>query len=154
LTKMLDRLAQLPSDRNVVLVLDATQAMASWPAGMLHNSFGRALDDLEERIAAIPNLVVLCASDAGQRSWVWGALRRTAFTHFLIAGLKGHADGAVDTVKDGKITVEELHHYVSQNVERWARANRGALQTPVLRPRGPLGLARARKIELTVVPPR
>ncbi|HYT92849.1 MAG TPA: hypothetical protein VEL76_29300, partial [Gemmataceae bacterium] len=101
LTTILDRLAQLPRDRNIVLVLDATQAPANWRAGMLHNSFVRALDALEDRIAAMPNLVVLCASDAEQRSWVCDELRRTAFTHFLIEGLKGHADGAVDSVKDG-----------------------------------------------------
>src|SRR5262249_49175527 len=52
-----------------------------------------------------------------------------------------------------KVDAAELHHYVSTKVSNWALANRGARQTPVLRPRGTLGIERARRIHLTVVPP-
>src|SRR5262249_23254813 len=46
LTKILERLKKLPRQRNLVLVLDATQMTAQWPLGMLHNDFARALEKL------------------------------------------------------------------------------------------------------------
>jgi hypothetical protein len=152
LERVLDRLAKVPHDRNVVLVLDATQVQAHPRLGLLQNTFARELDRLDAKIAAIPNLVILSASDADQRSWPCEDLRRTIFAHYLIEGLQGHADGAVDSVKDSKVDASELHHYVSAKVAKWVQANRGAVQTPVLRPKGALGLERARRIHLTTVP--
>jgi hypothetical protein len=151
LQRVLDRLARVPRDRNVVLVLDATQVQAHGRIGLLQNTFARELDRLDAKIAAIPNLVVLSASDVDQTSWPCEDLRRTIFAHYLIEGLQGHADG-VDGVKDSKVDASELHHYVSAKVSKWVQANRGAVQTPVLLPKGSLGLERARRIHLTTVP--
>src|SRR5262249_53040203 len=68
LEDVLQRLAKIPQHQQVVLILDATQMTAHWPLGLMHNGFARALDGLNARIAAIPNLIVLSASAADQRS--------------------------------------------------------------------------------------
>ena len=142
---VLDRLEGLPAGKNKILILDATQVVAHWPTGLLHNNFARELEALDARIARIPNLVVLSASGPDQRSWTsedWG---QTAFGHYLVEGLNG-ADGAANAA--GRVDVLGLHRFIKGRVERWARANRGAVQTPVLLPKGPLGEARAAAIEV------
>lgn len=148
MTQVLDRLAKIPEEKKKLLILDATQVPAHWSLGMLHNDFARGLRDLKERVEKIPNLVVLSASDVDQRSWPSEELRRTIFAHYVIEGLRGAADEAGD--QNGRIDAYELHQYVSRNVERWARANRDARQTPVLLG----GEQRARDIELVVVKDR
>src|SRR5262249_54739575 len=81
--------------------------------------------------------------------------RTTAFGHYLIEAFRGGSDetGPVDANGDGRIDALEVHDYVSRNVERWARGNRDAVQTPVLLPRGQEGERRARAMSLTMVPP-
>src|SRR5438128_2441002 len=147
LEKVLDRLAKIDSKKNKLLIVDATQISADWPLGILHNGFARKLDDLNSKIEAIPNLIVMSASDVNQRSWVSEEWRQTVFSHFVIEGLKGEAD------KDHRkrINALDLHKYVQQNVEPWVRANREASQKPVLLPRGDAGEARARAMDLLVV---
>ena len=147
LTAILDRLAALPADKNKVLILDATQVTAHGPLGLLHNDFARELDRLDDRITAMPNLVVLSASDAEQRSWGCPEWRRTIFAHYVIEGLKG---AAADDDRDGLIDAWELHQFVRSSVERWVRDNRAAARTPVLLPRGPLGQRRAVRAQLTM----
>jgi hypothetical protein len=134
---------KVPPEKKKVLILDATQVPADWSLGMLQNGFARALNDLSKQIEAIPNLVVLSASDADERSWGSEELRKTVFTHFVIEGLKG----AADNDHNGRVDAQELHEYVKRNVSRWARANRAARQTPVLLG----GAERAREIEIVVV---
>jgi hypothetical protein len=143
---VIKRLAELPTKQNKVLVLDATQVPSDWGHGMLHNDFARGLADLRPQIEAVPNLLVLSASDLDQRSWASDEWRQTAFTHYLIEGLKGGADRG----HRGRITARELYQYVRENVEKWARDNRDALQTPVLLG----GQERAEQIELCAVPLR
>jgi Mg-chelatase subunit ChlD len=150
LSDVLDRLANLPKDRNKVLILDATQITAYWPLGILHNDFARKLEELEPDIARIPNLIVLSASDVDQRSWVSEEWRTTVFSHFLIEGLKG----AADQDGRGRINAGDLYQYVSNRVEQWVGANRDALQQPVLLPKGEAGLNLARKIDLVLVKER
>jgi hypothetical protein len=147
LRDVIDRLGQLPARKNKLLLLDATQVGANWPLGMLYNDFARELDDLNHRIVRVPNLVVFSASAASQRSWVSPEWRQTIFAHYVIEGLKG----AADETRDGRINALELTQYVRRNVESWVAANRGALQTPVLLPRGPEGEQRARKVDLLLV---
>src|SRR4051794_24462018 len=69
LTAVLERLAKLPKEVNKVLILDATQVQSDWTLGMLQNGFARELAKLEPRVAAIPRLLILSASDVDQRSW-------------------------------------------------------------------------------------
>jgi hypothetical protein len=144
LAEVIDRLARIP-DKNVVLILDATQLDAHWPLGMLHNDFARELDRLNQRIAENPHLIVLSASGPDQRSWVCEEWRQTAFGHYLLEGLKGAA------TRDHRLNAAALYEYVAEHVSRWARDNRNALQTPVLLPHGEEGLRRARGIHLAWV---
>ena len=80
---------KVPHEKKKVLILDATQVPADWSLGMLQNGFARGLHDLSKEIEAIPNLVVISASDADERSWGSEELRKTVFTHFVVEGLKG-----------------------------------------------------------------
>src|SRR4051794_2406881 len=148
LSAVLDRLAKLPEDVNKILVLDATQFQSRWELGMLHNDFARGLAALEPRIAAIPRLLVLSATDVDQRSWSCDALGQTIFASSLIEGLAGGAKG-----DDGRIDAEELYLHVRARVERWVGLHLQERQTPVLFPSGEEGGRRARAIELCVADP-
>jgi hypothetical protein len=145
LEDVLNRLGRLPPGLKKILVLDPTQLTANWQLGLLHNDFVRGLKDLDGRIAGVPNLVVLCASDVDQRSWACAEWRQTAFGHYVVEGLKG----AADVSGEGRISALDLYGYVRENVEQWARTNREALQTPILLPAAE-GEERARHIVLTV----
>ena len=150
LTEILDRLKRLPARAGKLVVLDATGTGADWSLGMLHNDFARALDSMESQIAAVPNLAVVSASGPDQISWPAPGLRRTVFGHYLLQGLKGPADAN----GDGRVSAWELYQYTADHVEQWARANRGAVQTPVLLPHGAEGERRARSMHLTMVADR
>lgn len=152
LDDVLERLAKIPKDRFVVLVLDCTQMTECWPLGMLHNDFARALDKLDEKITGMPNLLVMSASDVDQRSWVSEEWKRTIFQHYFLEGLRGAADAADNEPRDGRITAYELYQYVARNVKSWVQTNRDAVQTPVLLPRGAAGLQRAKEMHLTLAP--
>lgn len=147
LEKVLDRLAQIDREKNKVLVLDATQISADWPLGLLHNGFARELDKLDSKIASIPNLVVLSASDVDQRSWASEEWRQTVFAHFVTEGLKG----AADENGRGRINALDLHNYVHKSVGNWVRSNRDAVQQPVLLPHGEKGKDLAKSMDLVVV---
>ncbi len=147
-TQVLERLETVPQKKNKVLILDVTQVSSDWSLGMLHNDFARALQEaaLKERIVSIPNLVVLCASDVNQRSWVSEEWRQTIFAHYVLEGLRGAADGAGGGRPNGRVDARELYVYVRDNVKNWVYANRDeALQTPFLLP----DEERAQKIALT-----
>lgn len=147
--QILDRLSQLPASQNKVLILDAAQMEVNWPLGMLENEFARALERLEPRIAAIPNLVVFSSSGPGQRSWASDEWRQTVFTHFLLEGLQGAAaDG-----HSPRINLWQVYQYVHTHVSGWAWACRQSWQTPTLLPRGDLGRQRAAVIELALARP-
>jgi hypothetical protein len=149
LEKILKRLKEVPRNRNVVLVLDCTQVESCLQLGMLHNNFAAELLKLEQQIIDTPNLVVLCASDVEQRSWVSEDVGKTIFSHFLIEGLKG----AADECHRGRVNAYELHKYVSDHVADWVRRNRSAEQIPILLPRKDhLGEQRAKTMHLAVVP--
>ena len=144
--EVLDRLAGLPKGQPKLLIFDATAVPASWPHGALTNDFARALKELDGEIAKIDGLVVICASDDEQRSWVSEEWRQTVFGHYLIEGLKGASGNPGD-----RITAEGLFQYVKEEVRRWVAANRDEKQTPVLLPRD-AGPERAAKLELAAVP--
>ncbi len=146
--EVLARLKKLPAGTNKVVIFDATQIESCWPLGILHNDFARGLEQLDAEIAAVPNLVVLSASAPDQRSWASDELRQTLFSYYVLEGLKG----AADANEDGRIDAFELHDFVRTSVERWVRANREAVQTPVLLPAGPTGERLAQHILLTMVP--
>jgi hypothetical protein len=146
---VLDRLAAKSLEaKNKLLILDATRLTAHWPIGMLHNDFAKELERVNDRIASIPRLVVISASDVDQRSWESNQWRRTAFAHFIVDGLKGGA-----ALPNGRIDARGLFEYVRAQVTLWSQVARGAVQTPVLFPRVG-GMERAADMELAVVPRR
>src|SRR5256885_5892775 len=61
----------------------------------------------EPEIAKVPNLLVLCASDEDQRSWVSDEWQRSVFGYYLVEGLRGGADD-----KDRKSTRLNSSHLV------------------------------------------
>jgi hypothetical protein len=143
--EILQRLAELPKDKQKLLIFDATQVDANWAQGFLHNDFTRALKGLDGEIEKVDNLVVICSSDDDQRSWVSEEWRQTIFGHFLNQGVRGGAG------KDKpRVTAAILHEYLAKEVSNWTRANRDAEQTPILLPVGS-GRGRAEKIEVVSI---
>ncbi len=140
----------VPARKNKLLVFDATRLDALPGFGMIRDDFARGLAGLESKIASIPNLVVVSASDIDRRSWTSDAFRDgstgvggSAFLHFWGEGLAG---AAADV--DGRVNAELLFDYAANRVDAWALPHRGEAQKPILLPSGSLGRARARRIEL------
>lgn len=145
LSEILDELAKQPSYRHKMLILDCTGMTAQWSLGVLQNDFARALQTLEPRIRAIPNLVVVNSSSPDQCSWTCSSWRQTVFGHYLLEGLKG---GVPDTNDDARIDLWDLYEGVCDNTNAWVQANRAARQTPMILPSGTGGYGRARNIDL------
>ena len=90
-SEVIERLKGL-APRRFVLVLDAAQVPADPALGFLRNDFARQLrEKLTRAIGDAGNLVVICSSDVGQRSWVAEGWRQTVFGHYLAEGLAGRA---------------------------------------------------------------
>ncbi len=149
LSHVLDHLAGLPARRQKILVLDCTGMTSQWSLGILRNDFARALQALEPRIEAVPNLVVISASSPDERSWTSDCWRQTVFGHYLLEGLKGGVD---DSNHDGRIDMWDLYAGVREDTNAWVQANRAARQTPMILPRATAGYDRARRIDLAPVP--
>lgn len=148
LSALLDYLATLPTYTPKLLILNTTQIASDWRLGILNNDFARALAALEPRVRAIPQLVVLCASDVDQQSAVCEAWRRTTFGHYFLEGLRGAAH---DCDNDRRLDVNELQQWVDEQLRDWSRAHRGLGQQTLLLPRGEDGARRARRIDLAVI---
>lgn len=146
-TDLLERLARLPSSQSKVLVFDATSAPGNTAYGEAENGFAAALHSLNDQIVAIPNLVVLSASDIGQRSWREPVVGRTVFLHTLVESLRG---AACDRNQDGRFSAKELVQHLSVTVPARVSVTRERTQTPVLLPHGEEGMRRAERIELSV----
>ena len=130
LSHVIESMAELPPEKEKILVLEATQVPSNWHLGMFHNDFARRLDALEDKVSKVPNLWVLSGAGVDQRCWASEGLGRTVFSHYLIEALQGRAAGY-----DGRLSLEELHRYVSKQVRNWVWNTRGAIQEPVLLPR-------------------
>jgi hypothetical protein len=134
--KLLDQLADGPwKSKKKIVAFDATQLSSCWQRGVLRNDFVAGLRDLLKS-RNDQNLAVLCASDAGQRSWCSGDWQKTAFAHYLIDGLNGKADvdeeppGVAN--KDTRVSLQELAGYVEYHVADWALGHRTSQQKPIL----------------------
>jgi len=84
--------------------------------------------------------LILAAAREDQEALEHEGLGHGLFTHFLLQGLEGEAD--LDS--DYRITAEELHAYVSAEVERFAWEERGREQTPEMTGRGEVGIVLGR----------
>jgi hypothetical protein len=134
---LLPQLRQAPGRK--LVILDPTQTMACWPLGMLHNDFVRKLKDRASEIEKEDGLVVLCASDIGQRSWFSEEWGQSVFAHYVAEALAGAAAGS-----GGRTNAADLFEYVRKHVAQWVDRNRDAYQEPILLG----GLERARDISL------
>ncbi len=157
LSDVLTRLKAGPlAAKKRLLLLDATGLDSAWHLGILSNDFALALEELNRQIADDPNLIVVSASSPGERSWPAPASGTTAFGRFVVAGLGGAAEVAttVDPLsgevrKAERLTALDFFRYVRTEVGRRSRTQRGADQTPLMFPRGPIGEARAATWEIT-----
>ncbi|MCA9258946.1 MAG: hypothetical protein KDA61_07090, partial [Planctomycetales bacterium] len=133
-------LRRMPAEQNKLILLDVAVAQGQWRLGILDNQFAGYLQQIEERIAAVPNLIVVCGSGPGERSWIDIERRRTAFGRYVVDALAGAAE---DADRDGRIDGWEMYQYVAENTARWAQSQRRAEQRPLLLPQGDLGRRRA-----------
>jgi hypothetical protein len=142
--KLLDNLENSNDlkQKHKLLLLDATQLSGSWPRGVLRNDFVAELKALlsdRRKANKDNNLWVLCASSEGQKSWPAEVYGQTAFAHFVLEGLRGEADGILESSRNrrtGRVTLKELDKYVRERVAQWVRDEHNAVQEPVLLPEG------------------
>ena len=134
---LLERLkdpALLPAEVRKLVLLDCTRLRVHWSAGILDNTFAARLPEAVRR-AAVPNLAVLCATSPGETSCVSPGLSGSVFGHFLRLALAGEANGVLPGGKsDGRVSLHELHAYLGDQVDRWARRHCGQSQRPLLLP--------------------
>ena len=130
--------------RRKLLVLDIMPPLTDPRLGIL-------ADDVAARVKAELDAVkdarrlTFCASSPGQVALASEELGRSVFNHYLEEGLRGWADVPSGTRgRDGIVTAHELARYVALHVDRWARRNRDAHQTPFLH-------GNAREIPLVVL---
>src|SRR5579872_4087376 len=142
---LLDRIANR-NGKPTLLIFDATRMAASWPHGMLFNDFARALKELDGDIDRIPGLVVICASDEDQRSWIFEENHTSVFGYFFREALRGAGRNPGE-----RVTAATAFEHAKSETERWAIGNRGEKQTPILLPIAN-GRSRAEKIALSAAP--
>ena len=124
--------------RHRFLILDLMHPYTAPRRGLL-------ADDVPVRVQPIleaahredPKLQMLWACASGQHSLPAEELGHSAFAYYLLEGLKGQADGyrangRLDK-RDGRVTVQELVHFVQARVYRWSHDARKTLQAPQFR---------------------
>ena len=121
---LLEQLRLLPEETKKLVILDAVQAPAFWPLGIVRNDFARRLKEQDENIKAIKNLVIFCSADEGQRSWVAEEWGQSVFAHYILAGLQGSQNISING--------QELFDQVSRQVREWVYGNRAAYQEPIM----------------------
>jgi len=146
-TDIINELSLLPEATHKLVIFDTTGLEECATLGVLDNQFAQSLRLLDARIAAVPNLTILCASDEGQRSWSCAPWRQTVFGHYIVAGLEGRADYD----HDGRVTGNELSRYVADRVEKWSWSNREVAQRPFSLPTGDEGELRGSAITLSYI---
>gem|GEM_PF-2858998 len=75
------------------------------------------------------NRLLFAASKEDQPSWESPKLHQGVFTHFLLKGLKGEADGN----NDGQITSDELYDYLRPQVSNYVDEHFTSTQTPLMK---------------------
>lgn len=150
LSRLLEALQEQPPQQKKLVVFDTTSTPAMWRYGQLDNHFAHGLRSLDEQIAAVPNLIIVSASDIQERSWPDAASGRTLFLDALVEGLRG---AAPDADQDGRLTAGELFAYTTATVAARASVVRQRLQSPLLLPLGDEGLHRAAEMDLALANP-
>jgi uncharacterized caspase-like protein len=133
LTDVYERLHECQASRKMLLV-DACRNDAVSVAS--RSSFARMelesvtrpqVDDVPDQIIAI------FSCSAGQQSWEDDTLKHGIFFAHILKGLSGLADAPVP---DGRIKVEELAEYVSNETKAYARVKLKQNQTPIVKNEG------------------
>jgi hypothetical protein len=94
--------------------------------------------------APMPALIVLAASDRGQRTLIDVTYDIGLFTRYLIEGLAGNADLVPIGNGDGELDSTELYAFTAAYVELAARKTFGLLQHPIYSSAATSGLTSAR----------
>lgn len=134
------------SAANVTLLLETSDSGPNWRAGILNRDF---LTQVKKEVAAVAEknkkLRVIGAVSDGETAQASGQFNdsrgQTAFSHFVVKGLLGEADGWKRDPETGKctpdetrrrsnsaVTVDELFAYVHEQVGTWAKSNRATKQ--------------------------
>jgi hypothetical protein len=137
---LLDRLHKDLPNKRKVLIFDCTQTASSWLHGMARNDFARGLKSLENKIAGMKNCMVVCASSEDERSWVSPERGLSIYAHYFLHALRG---GARHEDKRSRVSLKDVHLYTVDQVDKWAKANRGMPQTPFLLPANQIDAADA-----------
>ena len=88
LLRVIKSMAELPPEKEKILVIDAAQVPTNWQLGIGTDDFvPRWLEAMEDQIREIPNLWVLSSTGVDQRSWASEGLGQTAFSYYLIDAL-------------------------------------------------------------------
>lgn len=75
---------------------------------------------------------VLASSASNQISSSYESKRHGLFTYYLLKGLRGEADGADGSKRNGAITLSELEAYTKKHVTQTAKVELGRSQEPTL----------------------
>ena len=135
------------SAANVTLLLETSDSGPNWRAGILNRDF---LTQVKKEVAAVAEknkkLRVIGAVSDGETAQASGQFNdsrgQTAFSHFVVKGLLGEADGWKRDPGTGKctpdetrrrsnsaVTLDELFAYVHEQVGAWAKSSRAVKQT-------------------------
>jgi hypothetical protein len=131
-------------DKHVVLLFDPSRMNPDPTVGVMHSDCVRGIKQLDEEgvFDKAPNLVVICANDAGERGWSaeeWGT---SGFAQVLLRGLGGAAKPSSGVL----ITASDLFDYVHEQTDSWSRT-RPTTMTPILLPKKD-GVQRAKDMVL------
>jgi hypothetical protein len=110
--------------RAKVIILDACHSGAN-----LNGKGPRRMNPkYQERVFhQAKGIAILASCDQDQLSYPWEKQKRSVYTYFLLEALCGKAD--LD--KKGFISVDDIHHYVTNGVASWVEHNgRKYVQTP------------------------
>lgn len=128
---LLDKVQNELKGKKVLLVFDASQVDHSIVHGMVTTDFSRSLKALDEKVSKIPDCYILNSCSENQLSWASPELGKSIFSYYLTRGLRG---AAREVNGRPNISIKNLYDYVSSNTDKWAQANRSAVQKPFLLP--------------------
>ena len=114
-------LRQLIQAQRVVIIADTCHSAAiggpRTRASVTAEATNRYLDAMAQAKGGVALLTSAEAAEASQEDARWGG-GHGVFTHHLLQGMRGAADGYGGSVKDGIVSVGELFEYVREQVKR------------------------------------
>lgn len=133
---LIETLQSVPSNREVMLVLDCNRMDRNWNIGLLQNEFSKQVRQLVSDMQAASqwpeNLAVVLSAGEGQTNHVSHTLNGTSFGHYLQLGLAGAAD-LFEYGGDGNgwVSRAELQTFLGNQLNRWSLHARGVKQNSV-----------------------